>query len=319
MTARNLFYPFAENFNLCKDINQEEIPTKAQRDPSFYRIARRFLTAGFPAAIAEATRIDKHRDNIKEAKKVVCSLYTYGFEDIEHRPSQCCRCKFKSVCSPVNIFSLGIMGASFMRCVVFVPETKPDYDIHIIVNLNKGTDIASLVYTGGFFAINFQTRNFKHSELRNREIHNGTINEMFDLIKRDETVKVINIRLSTLEYSGLLWYRVRPKRGESYEQYKQRVNHILAATKQRLEDLQKQQNEGANVDPLKMVKEIFIRLGHGDTLSESFGGDVLQMANAFFPGKTIEMILLQFKTVVVGPEKDITPKDVYQEIINATL
>ena len=319
MTSRALFYPFAENFSLCKDITQEEIPTKEQRDPSFYRIARRFLTAGFPAAIAEATRIDKRRDNIKEAKKVVCSLYTYGFDDVEHRPSQCCRCKFKSVCSPVAIFNLGVFGASFMRCVVFVPETKPDYDTHIIVHLNKGTDLASLVYTGGFFAINFQTRNFKHSELRNREIHNGTINEMFDLIKRDETVKVVNIRLSTMEYSGLLWYRVRPKRGESYAQYKQRVDHILAATKQRLEDLQKQQNEGANVDPLKMVKEIFIRLGHGDTLSESFGGDVLQMANALFPGKTIEMILLQFKTVVVGPEKDITPKDVYQEIINATL
>ena len=319
MTSRALFYPFAENFRLCKDITQEEIPTKAQRDPSFYRIARRFLTAGFPAAIAEATRIDKHRDNIKEAKKVVCSLYTYGFDDIEHRPSQCCRCKFKSVCTPVNIFNLGVLGASFMRCVVFVPETKPDYDIHITFQLNKGIDLAALVYSGGFFGITYQTHNFKHSELRNREIYNGTINEMFDLIKRDETVRVTNIRLTPMEYIGLLRYRVRPKRGESYEQYKQRVNNILAATKQRLEDLQKQQNEGANVDPIKMVKEIFIRLGHGDTLSESFGGDVLQMANAFFPGKTIEMILLQFKTVIEEPKRDITPKDVYQEIINATL
>lgn len=319
MTSRDLFYPFAEIVNLCRDIKQEEIPTKAQRDPSFYRIARRFLTAGFPAAIAEATRIDKHRDNIKEAKKVVCSLYTYGFDEIEHRPSQCCRCKFKSVCSPVTIFSFGILGASFMRCVVFVPETKPDYDTHIIVHLTKGVELAELVYSGGFFGINYQTRNFQHSELRNQEIHNGTINEMFDLIKRDETVKVFDIRLSPIEYSGLLLYRVRPKRGESYEQYKQRVNHILAITKQRLEDLQKQQNEGANIDPLNMVKEIFIRLGHGDTLSESFGGDVLQMANAFFPGKTIEMILLQFKTVIEEPKKDITPKDVYREIINATL
>ena len=141
---------------------------------------------------------------------------------------------------------------------------------------------------------------------------------MFDLIKRDETVKVTNIQLSTMEYSGLLSYCVRPKRDESYEQYKQRVEHILDTIKQRLEDLQKQQNEGVTVDPINMVKEIFIRLGHGDTLSESFGGDVLQMANSFFPGKTIEMILLQFKTVIEEPKRDITPKDVYREIINAT-
>lgn len=318
MTARQLFYPFAETFNLCKDITQEEIPTKAQRDPSFYRIARRFLTAGFPAAIAEANRIDNRRNNTKEAKKVVCSLYTYGFDDIVHRPSQCCRCKFKSVCTPVTIFTRGILGASFMRCVAFVPETKPDYDTHIIVHLNKGIEFALLAYSGGFFGINYQTRRFEHPVLHNQEIYNGTINEMFDLIKRDEAIKVSNIRLSTLEYNGLLQYRVRPKRHEKYEQYKQRVNQILATIKQRLEDLQKQQNEGANADPLNMVKEIFIRLGHGDTLSESFGGDVLQMANAFFPGKTIEMILLQFKTVVEEPKRDITPKDVYQEIINET-
>lgn len=318
MTARQLFYPFAETFNLCKDIAQEEIPTKEQRDPSFYRIARRFLSAGFPAAIAEATRINNRRDNIKEAKKVVCSLYTYGFDEIEHRPAQCCRCKFKSVCTPVTIFTRGILGASFMRCVVFVPETKPDYDTHIIVHLNKGIEFALLAYSGGFFGINYQTRNFKHPVLHNQEVHNGTINDMFNLIKRDETVKVTNIRLSTVEYNGLLSYRVRPKWNENYEQYKQRVSRILASIRQRLEDLQKQQKEGANADPLNMVKEIFIRLGHGDTLSESFGGDVLQMANAFFPGKTIEMILLQFKAVVEEPKKDITPKDVYQEIINET-
>lgn len=110
-------------------------------------------------------------------------------------------------------------------------------------------------------------------------------------------------------------YKVRPKFNEQYNDYCKRVDAVVKKIRDRFEETAKEKTEEQS--KLDLLRDIFVALGHGDTLADSFGGDVETMASIFFPGKSIDMILLHYKSVASNAKAEqITPTTIYKEIIN---
>lgn len=127
--------------------------------------------------------------------------------------------------------------------------------------------------------------------------HSGSAIKCYKFAREDSTLR-----------KSLLLYGVRPDKDETYEAYVARVNSLVEKI---YEELNPKVSE-EKLSDIETVKQIFIKLGHGDMLATSYGGDVTKMARLFFPGKTMAAIAKQFssKPAIIK----VTPKHVFMEL-----
>lgn len=313
-----------ENASTLSDIAKD--PTKATlvRDELFYRVARRYFAEGVTAAMAEVHRHDK---TINEREYVNKFVYNVSFvkpidESFEYRPAQCMRCLFRNYCSYKYIYMSAVAHTRQMRCGSFISDTTPEWNINLRMHLIRKYDMFQLTYNCGFYG--YETDPISETGPFEREkVNRGSINEFLTKIRTfivEQTAagipaNIVDIYDLPFNVNTFIKYKVRPKFNEQYNDYCKRVDAVVKKIRDRFEETAKEKTEEQS--KLDLLRDIFVALGHGDTLADSFGGDVETMASIFFPGKSIDMILLHYKSVASNAKAEqITPTTIYKEIIN---
>ena len=197
---------------------------------------------------------------------------------------KCARCALEPYC-PRHVSTLA------RGCPVFVPALR---DITFALQDNKGHYMA---YDRGIWA---------HGKIDNlgKSRFMGGLDVAMKWVK-STCVASVHLAKPTI----LLKYEVRPNKKETYKAYVERVDAIVARINARFATSAPSED---SLTPEDKIKMIFQELGHGELLATSFGGNVMAMANAFFPGKTPAAIINQFS--VQPKSHKVTSKEVYAEL-----
>ena len=273
------FYQTLGNPEYVRIQNHSNVMYKAFKEMKFseselQEIADRGNCSG-PTGILNAVG-DLRKDTPNNNKYKAC-LYIIACEysipsSVLPRPSRgmCSRCLFKARCR--TIFS-----RRDSRCSHFVEEDVESFRLKI------GTK--ELVYDRGLYAeVNPSTA---------LPVNQPIVGSPFDMFKDeiiDPTKCTICDSIIRPFNKPLLKYGVRPNRGETYVDYAARVDAIVYEIEKSFTEEEAQEPQTDE----ERVKKIFIMLGHEEMLRNTFAGDVTRMAKMFFPGKTLQNIVLQF-------------------------
>ena len=196
-----------------------------------------------------------------------------------------------SVCALKNICSRCLNRNSFRVCSSCIMSSDQYFKLNINDIGDDAINTSYLIYDGGFAQVRV----------------NGVVKEPVRVKNAEEAIEMLAKEYASMEaiFPGivttkayapsairLLKYEVKPLKKESYDAYTKRIDDIASKIYNKLNPPIKEGEKKSDKDTLK---DIFTALGHGELLAESFAGDPVRMAAAFFPGKTVPAIIAQFK------------------------